>query len=276
MRSSHALITTPEVAVHEVVCRDDHTGWSEPEPAGGAQIVLVRRGRFRMDAEGRTLAADPTTGYLQGPGAIQRFAHPAGGDVCTSISLKGHALTAEPWLDDAVRSPTSHEIRVDARLELAHRLLLRADAGGVDEAVLTLLDLALRGQRRRTPSPGPGRAELARLAREAIVAGEPGSDRLVPLARSLGTSPSHLSRTFRHHIGMSVTRYRNRIRISRALQRIEAGETDLARLAYELGFSDQAHFTRVLRAELGRTPDQVRSLLVGDGKARQALRRPRR
>jgi AraC-like DNA-binding protein len=252
------------VIVDEVFCRDDHSGWSEPEPAGGAQIVLVRRGRFRLDAAGRTLVVDPTTGYLQGPGAVQRFAHPAGGDVCTSITLADHTLTTGSWLDDALRSQSSQELRVDARLELAHRLLLlrTSDGGdGTEEAVLDLLDLAARGWNGRATPPGPGRADLARRAREAILSGAPGSDRLVPLARSLGTSPSHLSRTFRHHAGMSVSRYRNRVRVSRALARIEEGETDLADLAHRLGFSDQAHFTRVLRTELGHTPRQVRTLL---------------
>ncbi|MFD0851713.1 helix-turn-helix domain-containing protein, partial [Actinomadura adrarensis] len=57
-------------------------------------------------------------------------------------------------------------------------------------------------------------------------------------------------------------RYRNRVRVSRALSRIEDGETDLAGLAHTLGFSDQPHFTRVLRSELDHTPDQVRSLLT--------------
>jgi AraC-like DNA-binding protein len=251
--------------VHEVFCRDDHTGWSEPEPAGGTQIVLVRRGRFRLDAAGRTLVADPTTGYLQGPGAMQRFAHPAGGDVCTSITLADHALTTDSRLDDAVRSQSSHELRVDARLELAHRLLLRTSGDGdsTEEAVLDLLDLALRGWHGRATPPGPGRADLARQAQEAILSGAPAGDSLVPLARSLGTSPSHLSRTFRHHAGMSVSRYRNRVRVSRALTRIEEGQTDLADLAHSLGFSDQAHFTRVLRTELGHTPHQVRTLLTG-------------
>jgi AraC-like DNA-binding protein len=257
--SARALVERTDVAVHEVACRDDHTGWSAPEPAGAAQIVLVRRGRFRLDANGRTLTADPTTGYLQGPGAVQRFSHPAGGDVCTSITFTGHALTAEPWLDAAVRAPSSHEVRVDARLELAHRMLLRT---GEVEAVLDLLALALRGRSGGAP-PGPGRADLARRAREAILAGDPAAGDLVSLARLLGTSPSHLSRTFRHHTGLPVSRYRNRVRVSRALARIEDGESDLAGLAARLGFSDQPHFTRVMRRELGRTPARAVALLTG-------------
>ncbi|GAA3972043.1 helix-turn-helix transcriptional regulator [Actinomadura viridis] len=268
MRSARVLIDGPDLVVREVTCHDRHTGWSEPQETGAVQVVLARRGRFRLDASHRsgragTLTIDPTTGYLHGPGAVQRFAHPAGGDVCTSITFVGGALTGEPWLEDAVRAPSSHEVRVDARLELAHRLLLRqgADPSGAVETVLDLLALALRGGPAGAP-PAPGRAGLARLAREAILAGVPESGGLVSLARLLGTSPSHLSRTFRHHTGMPVGRYRNRARVSRALARIEEGETDLAALAAGLGFSDQAHLTRVMRAELGRTPGQVVALLT--------------
>ena len=127
-------------------------------------------------------------------------------------------------------------------------------------AVLDLLRLA--GRRDLVDLPAPGRQALADLAREAILADDPTSSSLVALAARLGSSPSHLSRTFRHHAGMSVSRYRNRVRISRALQRLDDGAVDLAHLAVTLGFSDQAHFTRTMRRELGHTPRQVRTLLA--------------
>lgn len=60
---------------------------------------------------------------------------------------------------------------------------------------------------------------------------------------------------------MSLSRYRNRVRISRALARAEEGETDIANLAITLGFSDQAHFARTVRRELGCTPRRVLTLL---------------
>lgn len=115
---------------------------------------------------------------------------------------------------------------------------------------------------RREPGerPSPGRVELVERAREAILVDDPSSTSLVALADRLGTSPYHLSRTFSHHTGMGLTRYRNRIRVSRALQRLEEGESDLAQLAVVLGFSDQAHLTRTLGRELGQTPHRLRRL----------------
>lgn len=64
---------------------------------------------------------------------------------------------------------------------------------------------------------------------------------------------------------MPLSRYRNRVRVSRALTPLEQGETDLAALAVRLGFNDQAHLTRVMRDELGHTPGRVRTLLARQG-----------
>ncbi|MEW2353004.1 AraC family transcriptional regulator [Spirillospora sp. NPDC029432] len=260
MRTIGGVVETPYFTVRAVECADDRAHWSAPETSSGAEIVLVRRGLFRLDSQGHRVTADPTTGYIQRPGEETRFAHPAGGDACTSVTFTSDALTD---VIDAVRSPA---VRVDARLELAHRALLRAlpdPAFAAAEAVAALLRLALR--ERPDAGPAPGREDLAALAREAILAGGPESAGLVELAQALEVSPSHLSRTFRHHVGVPVSRYRNRVRVSHALERIEQGETDLASLAADLGFSDQAHLTRVMRDELGRTPGRVRALLSGGG-----------
>lgn len=262
MRTVRRVAESPQVTVQVVECTDHHVGWSSAEVATAAEIVLVRRGRFQFRSRGQRVTVDPTSGYLQLPGHEARYAHPAGGDVCTSITLPAGTSTADAMIrgTDATRPPA---VRVDARLEMAHRTLLSACADpdfAAIEAALGLLQLALRHQPDETPAPG--RYDLADRAREAILADDPASTSLVALARLLTTSPSHLSRTFRHHSGMSLSRYRNRVRISRALQRLADGEVDIADLAITLGFSDQAHFTRIMRQELGETPRQVRSLLT--------------
>jgi AraC-like DNA-binding protein len=49
--------------------------------------------------------------------------------------------------------------------------------------------------------------------------------------------------------------------VSRALERLAAGERNLGVLAADLGFSDQAHLTRTVRAHVGRPPAALRRLL---------------
>ena len=84
-----------------------------------------------------------------------------------------------------------------------------------------------------------------------MLADDPQAATLVGLACHLGVSPYHLSRVFTAHMGTGLTRYRNRVRVSRALHRLHHGENDLARLAIELGFADQAHLTRTITTHTG-------------------------
>src|SRR5690606_26056147 len=111
-------------------------------------------------------------------------------------------------------------------------------------------------------------------AREAINANHPASAGLAPLARLLNVSPYRLSRAFRRELGVSLTWYRNRVRVGRAMERIEAGESHLGQLAAELGFADQAHLSRTVRAHLGHTPTALRAALTEAAAPRRSVGPP--
>jgi hypothetical protein len=55
----------------------------------------------------------------------------------------------------------------------------------------------------------------------------------------------------------------DRVRVGRVVDRIDAGEQSLARLAADLDFADQAHLCRTVRAHVGHTPTALRLLLAG-------------
>lgn len=254
--SSVPLADGPDFSVATVRCEGHRPEWSPPEPAGRHQVVLVRSGRFRLRSQGRDALADPTAGYLQVPGDVASFAHPAGGDVCTAVTLSP-AL----WRSVAGEDRRPASVFLDGRLQLAHRRLLRAapDAAfGMAEQLVGLLDRLLRVPERHARV---STRALADEAREALLADHPEAGGLISLARLLDVSPSHLSRVFQRETGTSLTRYRNRIRVTRALDRIEQGAGHLAGIAADLGFADQAHLCRAVRAELGHTPTEVRRLL---------------
>jgi AraC-like DNA-binding protein len=253
MRSAVSLVRRPEFAVAAVTCRDDHTGWSRPEVRDRYGVVLVRRGRFRRRARGTVAEIDPTLGYACVPDEEEQFAHPSGGDECTW-------LTVTPQLWSGGTAPIFY---VDARLELAHRRLLAATrAADADYALVERL-LALLAYAFGPPVElGAVDRQCVAAAREAIGTGHPASRGLVPLARLLGVSPYRLSRAFPRELGVSLTWYRNRVRVGRAMERIEAGESHLGRLAAELGFADQAHLSRTIRAHLGHTPTALRAALT--------------
>ncbi len=112
---------------------------------------------------------------------------------------------------------------------------------GVTEELLRLIHHAV-GQVATIPDgEGTGRRRLVNRARAAIIDRHPDAGGLLPLAGALAVSPYRLSRAFSAELGVSLTRYRNRIRVAWALDRLEQGAPSLADLAAELGFADQAH-----------------------------------
>lgn len=255
MRTATPLLRHPDFRVTAVRCRDDHTGWSAPEPATAYGLVLTRRGGFRRVGRGGSEFVEPTVGYLTVPGEEERFAHPAGGDDCTSVHL-----TEELWRDLFADRPVPAVVHVDARVDLAHRLLLRAGADPEYAAAERLVRLIATATGPAAGTAGRSR-RLVERARAALRDDHPDAAGLVPLARSLGVSPYRLSREFQALVGVPLTRYRNELRVRRALDRLEDGVDSLAALAAELGFVDQAHLTRTVRAQLGHTPGQLRRLL---------------
>jgi AraC-like DNA-binding protein len=250
------------LAIAAVTCGQHHAGWSPPEAQPDYRVVLVRHGRFRRRVNGQAADLDPSIGYLGLPGDEEHFAHPAGGDVCTSVRLRPalwRSLTGDV-------EPAGRTVYVDANLDLAHRRLLRAArAGDVEYAVVehlaALLYATVRVASRATVRAAQDRALVTR-ARDAIRADDPAAGGLLPLAALLGVSPFRLSRAFTQQVGVSLTRYRNRVRVERAMDHLEAGVDNLAALAADLGFTDQAHLCRTMRHHLGHPPNAVRRLLA--------------
>jgi AraC-like DNA-binding protein len=249
------LAARPDVTVSTVVCWEHRRGWSDSEVPGEHRLVLVRSGRFRRTSRHGPADLDPTLGYLSQPGVEERFAHPVGGDVCTSISIAPRRWAA--LCGDAARSL----FYVDARVDLTHRRLLTT-GGDPDYALVEQLLALLSATVGLLPAGPAGERGLVAAAREAILAEDPAATSLFSLADHLGVSPYRLSRAFPREIGVPVTRYRNRVRVGRAMERLEQGEQSLARLAADLGFADQAHLTRTVREHVGSTPAVLRRLLA--------------
>ncbi|WP_375489524.1 helix-turn-helix domain-containing protein [uncultured Mycobacterium sp.] len=262
MLSAVTLVVRPQFSLHRWGCRPERAGWSPVERPTGARLVLVRSGRFRRRGADGPVDLDPTLGYIGMPGEEEHFAHPHGGDRCTSVQLSDASwwqLVGEP-------GRVHSTVYVDARTELAHRRLLSAAQSDIDyllaEQLLDLVAGALhRAARRRTPvadRPVPADQLLVERARAAIHDDHPAARGLFPLAELLGTSPYRLSRAFPRELGVSLTTYRNRVRVSRALDQLHRDTATLADIAASLGFADQAHFTRVVREHVGCTPAVLR------------------
>jgi AraC-like DNA-binding protein len=80
---------------------------------------------------------------------------------------------------------------------------------------------------------------------------------LAEAGRVLEVSPAHLVRSFTRRFGISPHRYLVGRRIEAARRRLLEGQP-LARVAADVGFHDQAHFTRHFKRHVGTTPASYR------------------
>jgi len=262
------LVAASDFVVEDVNCHCRSRGWSPPEQSDAYAIVFLRRGCFRRRVNGVDTFMDPTVVYFERPADEQQISHPAGGDSCTVVYLSAGLLASirggEPTLPD-------RPIPTDPALDLHQRLLLTLICDGNDpeeigEAVVSITANLLERSAPTVVSAGRPATALARRrivdgAREALA--ESPSAGVIELARRVSVSPHHLSRIFKAETGEAISRYRNRLRVRLALERLAEGDPCLARVAADLGFSDQAHLARVVHSQLGAPPSQLRALLRG-------------
>lgn len=82
--------------------------------------------------------------------------------------------------------------------------------------------------------------------------------RLADLARLADVSESYLSHAFKAATGMPPHRWQLQARVRRAKAMMARRDASLSEVSGALGFSDQAHFTRVFRRLAGCTPSNWR------------------
>lgn len=74
-------------------------------------------------------------------------------------------------------------------------------------------------------------------------------------------SRGHFARAFRRAYGRTAGAYHRELRLAAAAQRLASSDEPISRVAYALGFADQAHLTRLFREHLGVTPHAYRRAL---------------
>jgi AraC family transcriptional regulator len=236
------IFAGPLVRVADVTCHAPRGGCGAEEQSEAPEVVVPRRGVFTVHRGRQALTADPMTAVvLHGE---YRVSHPAQhGDRCTVLAF----------------APELHEEALrDARiLRAAHRISVTraSEQLEVEEQALQLLaDLADAPPLRA----GPRVQEVRELL--AVHPGQPWT--LTEIGRAVHTSPYHLARQFRAATGETIARYLLGLRLALALDRLQEGEDDLARLAAELGFASHSHFSERFRRTYGTTPSKARKILT--------------
>jgi AraC family transcriptional regulator len=178
-----------------------------------------------------------------------RIAHPhVGGDECTIFTLSPKLAERRPGPFLAGHAPCG------PRLARLHFEVLTQAA---EPALAALLDEALGVPLPARSAPSRHR-ELTEGAKATLHARLTAAPHLAELARFLGVSPFHLSRTFARVEGIPLRRYFLRLRLREAALRLTQGQTDLSALALDLGFFDHSHFTNAFRREWGVGPRTFR------------------
>jgi AraC family transcriptional regulator len=99
---------------------------------------------------------------------------------------------------------------------------------------------------------------LARVRVERVVAllrqhlAEPLS--LAEIARVVGCSQFHLSRTFSAETGKTISQYLRRLRMERAAEMLKSGKHNVTEAALEVGYSSLSHFSQGFCQEMGCCP----------------------
>lgn len=283
METPDVIYRSASLVLRDVHCARYHERRASEECADGHNVVLVRSGAFTKTTGRETVVANPNHVLFFNRHEPYHVTHPiAGGDVCTSITLRSSDLL------DVIRAhaPADAE-REDApfaftwalstsRTFLLHHTLLAGLRHGhiarlaVEDLVFDLIHDLIGGgyelfQRRRHRARQERRrrdlVEAAKLVIERQLENPPALDRM---AEDLGCSAFHLSRVFHQEAGLPMRRYLDRCRLRTAAERLADGEKNLTGLALDLGYADHSHFSNAFRREFGVSPSQFR---VGAGRA---------
>ena len=76
-----------------------------------------------------------------------------------------------------------------------------------------------------------------------------------------GVYPVHLAAVFRRFYHETIGDHVQKRRIEHAYDLLQKKDISLCEIAYECGFADQSHFTRVFKRRVGVTPGVFRSSL---------------
>jgi AraC-like DNA-binding protein len=186
--------------------------------------------------------------------AWSRVLHGAG--AVFAIRLRPAGLGVLSALDPtALAEETALTASVDARAAAAAATIAAADgpdarARAADTCIAALLE-------ERPPTP----AQLLANAAVDVLTADPRVGAVADVASRLGVGERTLQRALRTSVGMGPAAVARRVRLQEVVRRLSQPGADGARIAAELGYTDQAHLITDFRGVAGVTPGRyVRDL----------------
>jgi AraC family transcriptional regulator len=224
-----------------------------------ATFAVMLRGSFDLAFRQRTFSCTPSCVAVEPAG--ERHANYIGARGADVLVLQPAAQEIELWRPFAPLFDSIGYLRHGGIAGLAGKLVHELSAPdpwsglAMEGLMLDMLVAASRvraGSRKEMVPSWLGRIE-AMLHEEPLA-----SIDIAALAREASVHPAYLARVFRRYYHSSIGEYGRRIRLEQVAHQLRAGETPIASIASQAGFSDQSHLTRCFRKFYGVTPGEFR------------------
>ena len=265
------------VAVAQFSCPSNHPLFRDSGPCSNHTFVFPRSVTLIERADGTRFVGSPNVvSFYNQHEAYRREAVSAHDTSDWYVVADDVLADAIATFDSAVHDRPHRPFRfafspVDTDVYFEQRRLFNRLAAGdsidpfdVEEAILNLLGRLLGQAYGGASRPASVRERDAVVEAQRTIGRDPDRNlRLRDLAAATELSAFQLCRAFTKLNGGTMTDYRNSLRVRLALEHLGDGCTDLAGLAFDLGFASHSHFTRVFRRHVGVPPSTCRAAASG-------------
>lgn len=232
----------------------DHEPYTQHTLSNASVHLVVERGRCRIQG----VVSGRFTRVLEGRGRV--------------FGVKFRPAGFHPFRKGAVSELTDGDIAIGDVFGPSGEALAQEVLSLDDEArIVELFDAFFKARRPvEDPMVPTLNSVVVRIVEDRAITSV---DQVV---RFSGIGKRTLQRLFREYVGVSPKWVICRYRLHEAEQRLAAGEkVDLATLAQDLGYFDQAHFARDFRAFVGRPPSAYGGVTSAPAVLSPRTRRPR-
>ncbi len=277
---SRQLIRTSSGGIGTFYRPLSHPVFNDSGPIRGYVIVFPRTSVSITHDGLAPVVADPNVVMFYNEGQLyRRDKLSEQGDLCDWFGFAQDTVLEavrvhDPAVDDRrsmpfrfTHGPADSDIYMKQRLLIHHLTQTEhPDKLTIEEKSLAILrDAIAHTYRMNRPQSNDDCSGTTRLHVELVMAVKKlmasrfrESLSLAQIARSVYTSPYHLSRIFRKFTGQTIHSYLNHLRLRTSLAYVAQSDAGLTDLGLELGYSSHSHFTQAFRRVFGTAPSVFR------------------